>query len=119
MQVLKQCAKWCPDVEPVMTSMQPAAAARQAPQPAAQQPAAQGGESGPQWGWDDLKYAAGDTLNTGGHSQKPHSVPLAATCLNESSLLVTAAHMRSKMGLMVCADTFNMLDLASNLHLCQ
>ncbi len=73
MQVLRQCERWCPDVEPVMTSMQPAPAARQAAQLAQrqQQPAsAQAGEpsspSAPQWGWDDLKYAAGDTLNTGG-----------------------------------------------------
>ena len=73
-QVLTQCQKWCPDPEAVFVSVQPAAAPRsndqqphtQQQQQQQQQQSIAGPGGVPEWGWDDLKYSVGDTLNTGG-----------------------------------------------------
>lgn len=80
-QVLKQCDRWCPHPEAVFASMREAAAAPAAPQsrPAALQQQQTGEANAPQWGWDDLKYAAGDELNTGESSHSP--APDALTTL--------------------------------------
>ena len=58
-----QCEKWCPKAEAVFSSVQ----AAQPGQQKKQQPAS---PSAPQWGWDDLKFSAGDTLNPGTHPYK-------------------------------------------------
>jgi hypothetical protein len=63
-QVLKQCEKWCPEPEALFSSapVQDQQPDRQRSPLFSQQlrPAAK-----PQWGWDDLEYSVGDTLNTG------------------------------------------------------
>ena len=58
-----QCEKWCPKAEAVFSSVQ----AAQPGQQKKQQPAS---PSAPQWGWDDLKFSAGDTLNPGTHPSR-------------------------------------------------
>lgn len=70
-QVLVQCAKWCPQPEAVFSSVQ----AAQPNQPKQQSAS----PSAPQWGWDDLKFSAGDTLNPGAPLTQKASNPLKAS----------------------------------------
>lgn len=63
-QVLRQCEQFCPQPEVIFLN-----ASTSAPQQRRQLLSPAGGQhpsqAAPRWGWDDLEYSVGDTLNTG------------------------------------------------------
>ncbi|KAK9918238.1 hypothetical protein WJX75_002476 [Coccomyxa subellipsoidea] len=88
--VLVQCEKWCPKAEAVFSSVQ----AAQPGQQKKQQPTS---PSAPQWGWDDLKFSAGDTLNpatqgSAGGVGTADAMPLMPPQLEHGWLLVDRRH---------------------------